>query len=210
MKNILCFGDSNTWGYNPVTKGRYPWGVRWTSKLQYKLVDEYINVIEQGLCGRTTVFEDRTRPDRKGVDTLKNIFEEKNDIDFVILMLGTNDLKTYYGTTEKEITEGVEECLDLILKHIAPEKVLLVSPILLGEKVWMDEFDPEFNQNSVLVSKRLKNAYEETAKKRNVHFLAASEYANPSEADQEHLDENGHSNLADAIFNSVQVNWNCA
>ena len=96
------------------------------------------------------------------------------------------------------------------MKYIAPEKILLVSPILLGENVWKDEFDPEFNRNSVLVSKKLKSAYEQAAKKRNVHFLAASEYANPSDADQEHMDERGHSDLAEAIFNSVKTNWKCA
>lgn len=210
MENILCFGDSNTWGYNPNTKERYPWGIRWTSKLQEKFAKEDVHIIEQGLCGRTTVFEDISRPDRKGVNTLKEIFATANDIDSVILMLGTNDCKTYYGNTEKEITEGVEQCLDLVLKYINPERVLLVSPIQLGENVWMDEYDPEFNQNSVQVSKRLKEAYENAAKKKNVHFLAASEYAVPSDADQEHLDETGHSNLAEAIFKSVNKSWRCA
>lgn len=210
MENILCFGDSNTWGYNPKTKERYPWGIRWTSKLQDKLRQDDVHIIEQGLCGRTTVFEDRTRPNRKGVNTLRDIFEDENDIDFVILMLGTNDCKTYFGNTENEITKGVEECLDIVLKHIAPEKILLVSPILLGENVWRDEFDPEFNRNSVLISKKLKEEYEHAAQKRNVHFLAASEYADPSDADQEHMDEIGHNALAEAIFKSVKLNWKCA
>lgn len=210
MKNILCFGDSNTWGYNPVTKDRYPWGIRWTSKLQEKLNNDEVHILEQGLCGRTTVFEDRTRPDRKGINTLKKIFSETKDIDSVIIMLGTNDCKTYYGNTEDEIAKGVEECLDLVLSYLSPEKILLVSPIQLGEEVWKDEFDPEFNRNSVLVSKRLKAAYEKVAKERNIHFLAASEYAGPSNSDQEHLDEKGHSALADAIFNSVKLNWKCA
>lgn len=210
MENILCFGDSNTWGYNPVTKGRYPWGIRWTSKLQEKFSGQDVHIIEQGLCGRTTVFEDRTRANRKGVNTLKEIFKEKNSIDSVILMLGTNDLKTYYGNTEEDIARGVETCLDLVLNFVSPEKVLLVSPILLGEEVWKDEYDPEFNANSVEISKKLKDVYEEAAKKRNIHFLAASEYAKPSDSDQEHMDESGHASLADAIFNSVVSGWKCA
>ncbi|MDO5154894.1 MAG: GDSL-type esterase/lipase family protein [Eubacteriales bacterium] len=208
MKNILCFGDSNTWGYNPNTKERYPWGIRWTSKLQEKLND--VNIIEQGLCGRTTVFEDVSRPNRKGVNTLRDIFKETKDIDSVILMLGTNDCKSHYGNTEKRIAHGVEECLDLVLKYVAPEKVLLVSPIQLGEDVWMEQYDPEFNANSVVVSKHLKEEYQKVAEKRKVHFLAASEYASPSKADQEHLDIVGHDNLAEAIYESVKCNWKCA
>lgn len=209
MENILCFGDSNTWGYNPVNGERYPWGIRWTSKLQEKLSAD-ARILEQGLCGRTTVFEDRTRPNRKGVNSLKEIFSEINNIDSVILMLGTNDCKTYYDNTEAEITKGVEACLDLVLRYVAPEKVLLVSPIELGEDVWRDEFDPEFNKKSVVVSRNLKASYEELAEKRSVRFLAASEYAKPSSADQEHMDENGHSDLADAIFDSIKTNWKCA
>lgn len=210
MKNILCFGDSNTWGYNPNTKDRFPSDIRWTGRLQEQLKEDNIHIIEQGVCGRTTVFEDRTRPNLKGVTALKEIFSKSQDIDSVILMLGTNDCKTYYGNTEYEIVKGVEECLDLVLKYIAPEKILLVSPILLGEDVWKDEFDPEFNMDSVQVSKKLKSVYEKAAKNRNIHFLAASEYADPSAADQEHLDEKGHSFLADAILRSVRMNWKCA
>lgn len=210
MKNILCFGDSNTWGYNPENKQRYPWGIRWTGRLQEKLLEDEIHIIEQGLCGRTTIFEDISRPDRNGVVTLDKIFETKNEIDFVILMLGTNDCKTYYGNSEKEIAGGVDRCLDLILRHIAPEKVLLVSPIQLGEEVWKEEYDPEFCTRSVQVSKRLKDEYEKIARKRKTHFLAASEYAVPSKADQEHMDVTGHNNLAEAIYNSVKTNWRCA
>lgn len=210
MKNILCFGDSNTWGYNPDTKDRYPWGIRWTSKLQEKFDESRVRIIEEGLCGRTTVFDDISRPNRKGVNTLKEIFDKTVDIDSVILMLGTNDCKTYYGNSEEEIANGVEECLDIILQHVSKDKVLLISPIHLGEEVWKDEFDPEFNKNSVLVSKKLSKAFEKVARERNINFLAASEYANPSLSDQEHLDVSGHSKLADAIFESVSLNFKCA
>lgn len=210
MRNILCFGDSNTWGYNPDTKERYPWGIRWTSKLQEKLVDLDVNIIEQGLCGRTTVFEDISRPNRKGVNTLKEIFSEKKDIDSVILMLGTNDCKAHYGNTEEDIAEGIKECLELILQFVSPEKVLLISPIWLGEKVWKKEYDPEFDQNSIQVSKKLKDSYRLIAKEKNVHFLAASEYVNPSVADQEHLDVIGHSRLADVIYENVKLKLACA
>lgn len=209
MKNILCFGDSNTWGYNPDTKGRYPWGIRWTSKLQEKLNEKNVHIIEQGLCGRTTVFEDATRPNRKGVNTLREIFEQDNNIDSVIIMLGTNDCKTYYGNDENDIVEGLEKCIKLILTHVSSDKVLLVSPIELGEEVWKDEYDPEFNIKSVTVSKKLKSVYKKLAEKYNVNFLAASEYATPSSSDQEHMDEKGHSELAEAIYNSVNLSW-CA
>lgn len=206
MKNMLCFGDSNTWGYNPATKDRYPKEIRWTGLLQEKLQDADVRIMEQGLCGRTTVFEDEYRPDRKGVDTLEEIFKSNEKIDSAVLMLGTNDCKTYYGNSAAEIAEGISSCLDVILQHVISEKVLLVSPICLGEDVWKDEFDPEFNSTSVKVSRELKDAYRSIAEEKNVRFIDASEYAYPSKDDQEHMDVLGHSNLANAIYESVKEN----
>ena len=59
MKQILCFGDSNTYGLIPgTTNQRYGWGTRWTSILDDKVRTKGYRVIEEGLCGRTTVFDD--------------------------------------------------------------------------------------------------------------------------------------------------------
>lgn len=204
MKNLLCFGDSNTWGYNPESGERYPWGVRWTSRLQEMLGRRQVRIIEQGLCGRTTVFEDRERPDRKGIDALPEIFQKEKNIDAVILMLGTNDCKQHYGNSPKEIAKGVTECLDVILQHVAPENILLVSPIVLGEDVWKEEFDPEFNRESVSVSIGLKEEYLQVARKKNVAFLAASDYVLPSPEDQEHLNAEGHYLFANVLYEKLK------
>ena len=57
MKTILCYGDSNTWGYEPATKERYSRAERWTGILQRELGADYY-VVEEGLNGRTTVWDD--------------------------------------------------------------------------------------------------------------------------------------------------------
>lgn len=75
MKQILCFGDSNTWGLIPKTNQRYPWGVRWTSILDNELNRHFNNeyrVIEEGLCGRTTVFDDPLRDGQQFIQTPSN------------------------------------------------------------------------------------------------------------------------------------------
>lgn len=89
MKQAACFGDSNTWGLIPGTKKRYSWGERWTSVLQEKLNVDKVRVIEEGLCGRTTVFEDAYRANRNGLKSIPFILESQKPIDAVILMLGT-------------------------------------------------------------------------------------------------------------------------
>ena len=89
MKQILCFGDSNTWGYDGESRERLPWGVRWTSLLQEKLNKEEYRVIEEGLCGRTTVFEDPLRDGRKGTALLPTLLETHAQADVITLMLET-------------------------------------------------------------------------------------------------------------------------
>ena len=203
MTDILCFGDSNTWGYDPKTKGRFPEDIRWTGLLRERF-GEGFNVIEEGLCGRTTVYEDKTRPGRKGIDAIEDLFSKNKDIDAVILMLGTNDCKTYNHSSAESITMGIDSCLQVILENVPEEKVLLISPIHLGEKVWEQDFDPEFDPHSVIISRSLKAEYEKLAQKRRVHFLAASDYAAPSKEDREHLNEKGHLLLASAVYEKVK------
>lgn len=75
MKNLLCFGDSNTYGYDPETKLRYDFSERWTGILSSRLSPLGLHVDEEGLCGRTTDFEDTYRTGRKGSDVLPILLE---------------------------------------------------------------------------------------------------------------------------------------
>ena len=202
MKNILAFGDSNTWGLIPGTKERYPWGVRWTSLVQEKLGDA--RIVEEGLCGRTTVFEDELRPLRKSVDALPMVLESVSPIDYAIVMLGTNDCKTLFHANAYTISKGLEKCLSEVKKYVSPEKIIVVSPIHLGDDVWKEEKDPEFSVSSVDTSKRLKGYYKELAIENGYRFLAASDFARASEVDDEHLDEDGHKKLADALVSFLE------
>ena len=203
MKQILAFGDSNTWGLVPGSKPmeRYPCGVRWTSILQGKNMG--IRIIEEGLCGRTTVFEDGLRPGRKAVSLLDPVLESHYPLDGAILMLGTNDCKTLYNASAYVIGKGIERCLDILEKYMTPDKILLISPIYLGDDVWRPEKDPEFDVDSVRTSKILKEVYQGIAKKRGTAFLAASDYVTASVLDDEHMDENGHRIFADVVNNEL-------
>lgn len=201
MKQILCFGDSNTYGLIPATKDRYDWNTRWTGILSKKIEKNGYRVVEEGLCGRTTIFEDATRKGRKGADLLPIILETHKPIDTVVLMLGTNDCKTAYGATAEKIGSGIELLIKQIKDSDPDINIILVSPIELGEGVWEEGFDTEFNENSVEVSKQLPEVYRKIAEKYDADFVAASEYARPSSADREHLNEFGHRKLAEAIYN---------
>ena len=204
MKQILCFGDSNTFGYIPGNGQRYPWGVRWTSILNEKLGLENYRVIEEGLCGRTTIFEDPLRDGRRGVDILPTVLETHAPVDLVVLMLGTNDCKSVYGATAEIIGKGISNLIAQIRAYAKTSKILLISPIHLGEQVWKKEYDPEFSPASIEVSKGLAGVYQKIAPKEQADFLDASVYAGPSSIDQEHLTEEGHRLLAGAILQKIR------
>ena len=204
MKQILCYGDSNTYGLIPKEGGRYPWGIRWTSILNERLGLGNYRVIEEGLCGRTTIFDDPLREGRCGIRMLPVILETHSPIDIVVVMLGTNDCKSIYGTTSDLIEKGIHKIISRIRACAEKSKILLISPIHLGNDVWKNEYDPEFSCESITISKELASVYSKVCEKESIYFLAASSYAKPSNADQEHLDEEGHRLLAEAIFQKIK------
>lgn len=199
MKQILCYGDSNTWGLIPGTSERYPWGVRWTSLLQELMQNRDICILEEGLCGRTTVYEDAFRENRNGMKTLPLILETHAPVDAAVLMLGTNDCKTLYHASAQTIGKGISLCIDALKQAVPAENILLVSPPLLGDDVWKPEKDPEFDIASVQTCRQLKEVYRTIAQTQGIGFLAASDVTEPSPLDDEHMTATGHEKLAHAI-----------
>ncbi|MDD3239291.1 MAG: GDSL-type esterase/lipase family protein [Lachnospira sp.] len=205
--HILCFGDSNTYGYKPDGTGRFDENTRWTGLLQKKLGTEF-RVIEEGLCGRTTVFQDEFREGRRGVDAIGTIVETHNPIDVLIIMLGTNDCKSRYGASAGIIAKGLEQIIVKAREKSSQKfKLLVISPIHLGKGVGDEAFDPEFDSDSERVSLNLAKEYKKVSEANDVLFLDASTYATPSSIDREHMDEAGHQALADGIFNILQKNY---
>ena len=96
QKTILCYGDSNTWGYDPVNACRYDRNIRWPGVLQKELGQAYY-VKEEGLCGRTTVWDDPVEGHKNGLKQLTPILHSHCPLDLVVIMLGTNDLKMRYS-----------------------------------------------------------------------------------------------------------------
>ena len=187
MKRILCFGDSNTWGLIPGTDKRFADGVRWTSIIRNDLEQSGYEIIEEGLCGRTTVFEDPDRIGRAGV----------------IIMLGTNDCKPVYNADAETIAHGAERLIEQVRAYAGNCRVLLISPIELGNDVWQEGYDPQFDAGSPAVSRNLKYTFAKVARKHGTDILAASDHAKPSSIDCEHLDENGHNALARAVEDKI-------
>ena len=79
-------------GYTPGSGERHAPDVRWTGVLRRRLGEGW-EVLEEGMNGRTTVFDNPMSPGRNGSAYLLTCLETHKPLDLVILMLGTNDLR---------------------------------------------------------------------------------------------------------------------
>ncbi len=203
MKSILAYGDGNTWGMIPGSSPiqRYPHDIRWTGILQKKIKN--VRVLEEGLCGRTTVYEDHLREGRNGARTLPLILESQYPVDIVILMLGTNDCKREYRGPSYMLEKGIEKCLSILEVFISKDKILLAAPIALGDNIWLPGKDHSFDKQSIIESRHLGELYEDIAKRRGIHFINAADYATADETDDQHLNENGHRLIAQAFYEKL-------
>lgn len=209
MKNILCFGDSNTWGYVPGTGARFDLDTRWTGVLQAELGADY-RVIEDGQNARTSVYEDPWSPWRLGAEALPIALVAQKPLDLLVLMIGTNDLKftDAYGAAK-----GAERLIDLAnmvqaRKESSPVfpngvKVLLVSPIELHPVVEGDPFGTL--RNGVGESRKFAMYYRHIAEAHGAAFFDAASVASPSETDGVHMDPPSHRALGHALAEQVRV-----
>lgn len=199
MKTVLCFGDSNTYGYIPGSDGeRYDAQTRWPKRLAALLGEEY-EVVEEGLNGRTTAFGDNIEPYRCGLDHIVPCLLSHAPVDLLILMLGVNDTKDRFHVKAEEIGYGLEE---LIMKvggyyhfHEQVPKILVVAPVPLGDMSQGIEFSEYSRQKSLL----LPGIFEETARRFSCAFFDAGSVIHQLGCDNIHFTPEDHRLLAQAL-----------
>lgn len=203
MINILCYGDSNTWGYNPYNGSRYDENTRWTCLLQKKLGLEY-NTIEAGLNGRTTSIDSQVNNIRNGRKFISYEINTHKPLDILIIMLGTNDLLHSYNLYPEEIARGIEtiiveakKCMfdgnkkDMKIFVLSPPRVIetdLESPLFMGAEE---------------KCKRLPKCFEEICKLQGCHFINITKEISACEYDGIHLNKESHYKMAEIIYNEI-------
>jgi lysophospholipase L1-like esterase len=199
MQTILCFGDSNTWGYNPETAERYAPDVRWTGVLARKLGAGF-RVIEEGLNGRTSVWEDPLHPGRNGSRYLGPCLESHRPLDLVVLFLGLNDLKKRFSASADDIAKGVGVLAEMVARSGAgpggaAPRMLLVAPPPVGR---LTGFAEAF-EGSVERSRRVAEHLRPIARQIGCDFLDAAEHVCFSDVDGIHFDAAAHAALGAAF-----------
>jgi len=202
---VLCFGDSNTRGTSfgdDHEYGRLAADVRWTGQLQTLLGAGYY-VIEEGLGGRTIDVDYADIAGRNGAEYFLPCLLTHAPLDIVVIMLGTNDLKTEFGRSAEEIAASLRTLLDIVPTALEEEpKIFLVSPIHLDESQPAYAEMAEFDQASVGKSHGLAAAYRRIAEERGLHFLDAATCAEAG-GDGVHLTVDSHRRVAEMLHAAI-------
>jgi len=194
MKTILAYGDSITYGANPIMGGpRHDYADRWPSVLEAGLGGK-ARVIPEGLGGRTTAHDDwYTSADRNGARILPTLLATHWPLDAVVIMLGTNDIKPFLVGTALEASFGVRRLVQVVRGYAAAEQVdapavVIVSPPHLCHSEghpWMME---HFGQDTAIAqSKLFATHYRRLADELGTAFFDAATVAKPDPADGVHL-----------------------
>lgn len=204
LRRILCFGDSNTWGYEPATGRRYHRTLRWPGVLASTLGPGF-EVLEEGLCGRTTVFEDPLASDRAGIRALPMLLQTHSPLDLVVILLGSNDFQARFAATAGDIAQGMGRLAQAVSSSGtgpgggAPRVLLVAPPRLTRLTGYAETFE-----GGTPKSHRFAAELETVARQLGVGFLDAGRHATCSDRDGLHLEPDAHAALGRAVASTAR------
>lgn len=198
MKKVLCFGDSNTFGYIPKSGKRYDENTRWSGILKKSLKDKF-EIIEQGENNRTCFKDNPAGTKYIGFKYLPFVLD--NSFDIVILSIGINDTQIQYNCSSKDYYKGFDKIIALI-REIAPKaKIILMAPSKLSNDIFKGHFCTMFDKKSIEQSKELSDIYENICLKNGCYFIDLNKITPVSELDGLHYSIESHKKIADFLFN---------
>jgi lysophospholipase L1-like esterase len=205
MKRTLCYGDSNTWGYDPATGERFAEDIRWPGVLGHELGSGF-RVVEEALNGRTTVRDDPVEEHKNGKDYLRPCLESHRPLDLVIIALGVNDLKARFFASASDVADGAGVLVGIAQGSGAgpngrPPAVLLVAPPRVGKLAELAQMFTEAEEKS----KGFAHQYRRVAEKYGCELLDAGEVVKSSDLDGIHLEVGEHRKLGEAVVARVRM-----
>ena len=184
MVRILCFGDSNTYGYDPrgFFGDRYGAEDRWVDLLAKQTGHEIINA---GANGREIP---------RSPYALR-LLTQQQEVDIFLEMLGTNDL--LQGASAKEATARMEAFLNPLLPHC--KQTLLVAPPPMKRGAWVPT--DELVSESILLAEE----YKLLAEKLNIPFVDTRHWNIDLTFDGVHFTEAGHHTFAKNLRKELRL-----
>ncbi len=200
MRRILCFGDSNTYGHAPDGT-RYDESLSWPGVLGQLLGDKF-EVITEAQNGRTVAFDDPYLPGCNGMADMEDCLERHDPLDMIIIMLGTNDLKKHFEATPQDVGNNLLKMCKLVQSK-TDAKILLASPMLLGDQIEFSPLHLEFGRQAVDYSFEIAPETEKVAKEVGAEFIDMALVAVVSDVDCLHLVPEEHAKVAQAVQTKV-------
>ena len=171
---VICFGDSNTFGYNPHNRCGDPYDCRWTDLLAQMSGWQVIN---EGVNGREVPYEP---------------LEMEKDADLYLIMLGTNDL------LQLDTPEAAAERMEVFLSGGSPEKLALIAPPPMVSGEWVQD------EELIRDSRHLAELYETLCERLGIRFLNAGAWGVPLSFDGVHFTQEGQEVFASGLYDALQ------
>ena len=201
MKKILCYGDSNTFGYKPNDCERYDKNSRWTGILQNKLGDSF-EIIEEGMCDRTGFVDNPKGFIFSAQKHFPELISTIDKVDIIILAIGTNDLQFLYDVNDEIIENGLKTLINLAKEK--SDEIILIPPVILDESILAGNFNIQFDETSIKKSKNVGEIYKKIAQTTGCKIFDFNEFVKPSKLDGLHFDENSHKLIAEKLSLFIQ------
>ena len=196
MKKILCYGDSNTFGYAPALGTRFDENTRWTGILAQKLADKY-EIIEEGGCNRTGCVDNKDGFLYSAQRHFPKIISKQKDLEILILSVGSNDLQFQYDISFKTFERGIENLIQIAQKYT--RNIILIPSVILDENVLKGMFRVQFDETSVSKSKKIGKVYRKLADLYGCRIFDINEFTKPSPDDGLHYNEASHKLIAEKL-----------
>ena len=187
---ILCYGDSNTWGFSPVDGSRFPEDVRWSGVLR-RCLGKRFTVIEDGLNGRTLGAFGMEGDPLNGSEHLLTLLSAYEPFDLLILYIGINDLFVDAHISSTVLAEELEAVIDKLRGDRELLSVLAMAPLPVNVG---REYDLYYHEQ-IEKTHELVEAFEHICARKGCRFLDPSQVISASRRDGVHIEAEEHIKL---------------
>lgn len=198
MKKILCYGDSNTFGFIPENCKRYDKDSRWSGILSEILKENY-QVIEEGMNNRTGFFKNPEGLKQSGGEYLSVFLQNHRNLDICIISLGTNDAQFFYNLDENSTKNGLQNLIDSVREANIKTNIIIVPPVKITENILHSGFSMMFNRESIDKINKVFPIFEQIAKENNCLYFDFNQITSPAQKDGLHYTKESHTIIANKL-----------